>query len=475
MDNISKHFWEDAYRQNIGKMIAVCWRYTHDRQTAEDLAHDAFVVAIGKVTSFKNRGPFEAWLRRIVVNVALQYLRQQKEREKIRIGTEYPCELDANQDENPGRFSFSEIELLEVISNLPEHHKLVFNLYVIDNFTHAQIAAQLGISEGTSKSHLARARKKIRELLNERIRDNKRGKKSFPLFILPYQSWGIDGFIFGRLKDLQVQPKRLLSLNISKTECMTIPKYVSTGLTSRFFFKAGLWAASIAIGLGGFSHMIYKEKENGHQQDKLQIVAQSSERVSDFNSNKEQLTEHLFSDSITATIPENLIIVEKTKNGDPMKNLSTLSGVVIASLSFNSIDLAKELPVQLKNRSIEVQTVSNSNAIAENGRATEKLEVRLSQGTFYAQKLLWSETRKLYFLGDNVKVDFNTNRFVGSGRFSFLEDVNHLVINGIPLKMNEAIKLSNKKYNLNQLNAVEGLKKYGEDGKNGVVEITVSE
>jgi RNA polymerase sigma factor (sigma-70 family) len=475
MDNISKHFWEDAYRQNIGKMIGVCWRYTHDRQTAEDLAHDAFVVAIGKVTSFKNRGPFEAWLRRIVINVALQYLRQQKEREKIGIGTEYPYEFDANQDENPDRFSFSEIELLEVISNLPEHHKLVFNLYVIDNFTHAQIAAQLGISEGTSKSHLARARKKIRELLNEKIRDNKRRKKLFPLFILPYRIWGIDGFVFGRLTDLQVQPKRLFSLNVTKRGSMTIPAYVSTGFTSRSFFIAGLWAASIAIGLGGFSYISYKEKENGHQGDEFQIVAQSPESVLHFDSNKGQLTEHLFSGSITATIPENPIIVEKTKNGDPMKNISTLNGLVIASLSFNSINLAKELPVQLKNRSIEVQAVSNSNAIAENGHPSEKLEVRLSQVTFYAQKLLWSETGKLYFLGDNVKVDFNTNRFIGSGRFSFLEDVNHLVVNGIPLKMNEAIKLSNKKYNLNQLNAADGLKKYREDGKNGVVEITVAE
>src|SRR4249920_2532519 len=78
-----KIFWENTYRQNINKMIGVGYRYTVDRQIAEDLAHDAFMIAYEKVSSFEGKGPFEAWLRRIVVNVCLQYIRQQNKKKYL--------------------------------------------------------------------------------------------------------------------------------------------------------------------------------------------------------------------------------------------------------------------------------------------------------------------------------------------------------------------------------------------------------
>lgn len=69
IENGLNTFWEATYRQNFAKLIGVCCRYTRDRAAAKDLAHDAFWIAIAKVSSFENKGPFDAWLRRIVVNI----------------------------------------------------------------------------------------------------------------------------------------------------------------------------------------------------------------------------------------------------------------------------------------------------------------------------------------------------------------------------------------------------------------------
>ena len=74
----TKEFWEKAYQSNIGKLVGICYRYTRNYQLSEDLAHDAFLKAIDKSGTFKGEGKFDAWLRRIVVNHTLQYLRDRK-------------------------------------------------------------------------------------------------------------------------------------------------------------------------------------------------------------------------------------------------------------------------------------------------------------------------------------------------------------------------------------------------------------
>jgi RNA polymerase sigma factor (sigma-70 family) len=134
-------------------MIGICYRYTSNRQLAEDLAHDAFLKAIDKAGSFKGEGVFDAWLRRVVVNHVLTYIRDQKRRERIDSwihndnNVAHSEENTVNNDSSE-RSDFSTQELLDVINSLPEHHRLVFNLYVIDGFKHIQIAEALGISEG---------------------------------------------------------------------------------------------------------------------------------------------------------------------------------------------------------------------------------------------------------------------------------------------------------------------------------------
>mgnify|MGYP003577916634 CR=1 FL=1 len=116
-----------------------------------------------------------------------------------------------------GRADFSEEELLEVINDLPEHHRLVFNLYVIDQFTHVQIGEELDISPGTSKSHLARARKKIKELLVQKAktkRDEKDRERAW-LFMFPYKFRGIDQLYRQHFDVFEIPPKTILSVDLN--------------------------------------------------------------------------------------------------------------------------------------------------------------------------------------------------------------------------------------------------------------------
>ncbi|MBN2484852.1 MAG: sigma-70 family RNA polymerase sigma factor [Bacteroidales bacterium] len=198
--NHTRDFWNNTYVENINKLIGICYRYVPNKQIAEDLAHEAFVSAMEKSGSYRGTGCFEAWLRRIAVNSALQYIRKQK----AVIYTKYPVQnLPDNMiepDENTSfmpvaQTGFSHSELLDAINSLPEHHRLVFNMYVIDNYSHKQIGTELGISSGTSKSHLSRARKQIQKLLYQRATEKekeKQRKTAFILFLFPCKCRHID-------------------------------------------------------------------------------------------------------------------------------------------------------------------------------------------------------------------------------------------------------------------------------------------
>lgn len=182
--DLRKTFWEETYQRNIKKMIGICFRYVADRHIAEDLAHDAFLTVIYKSGTFKGKGHFDAWIRKVAVNTALMHLRENKRKtcDWQDVLVQY---LDNNEDESMWH-EFTTQELLDAINTLPEHHRLVFNLYVIDNYTHKEIADILSISEGTSKSHLARARKKLQQILSEKEQD----KKDRRLFIFILFPWG---------------------------------------------------------------------------------------------------------------------------------------------------------------------------------------------------------------------------------------------------------------------------------------------
>jgi len=184
--------WNEVYRKQSGVLIAVAYRYIRERKQAEDLVQDAFIRAIEKAENFSGKGAFDAWLRKIVVNECLMFLRKSKlQTEDLKENLHgFSDELHVADEEEFVEYSddpdkrkviercnFSREDLLEMATHLPEHHRLTFNMYVIDGFSHKEISTQLNISEGTSKSHLNRARKKMQNLLYEKARDMEKKKK----------------------------------------------------------------------------------------------------------------------------------------------------------------------------------------------------------------------------------------------------------------------------------------------------------
>jgi RNA polymerase sigma factor (sigma-70 family) len=149
------------YRLYAPKLFGVCMRYSRDQTEAEDILHEGFVRIFEKIGQYKNTGSFEGWMYRIVVNIALEHYRKKKRLQIVEDVTFYD-----NQDKsNINLESLNEQHLLKLIQELSPQYKIVFNLYAIDGYSHKEIADMLGISEGSSKSNLARARKTLQKKL----------------------------------------------------------------------------------------------------------------------------------------------------------------------------------------------------------------------------------------------------------------------------------------------------------------------
>ena len=153
---------KNLFDRFAGKMFALCRRYARNSQESEDMLQEAFVKVFNSLDKFSFKGSFEGWIRRIVVNTCLRYLEKDKITfEDIDI-IEYSASnvIQASAIEN-----LAEEELLKVIALLPDGYKMVFNLYVIEGYSHKEIAKLLNIGESTSRSQLVKARKLLKELL----------------------------------------------------------------------------------------------------------------------------------------------------------------------------------------------------------------------------------------------------------------------------------------------------------------------
>jgi RNA polymerase sigma factor (sigma-70 family) len=214
----STTFWQNAYQNHAPKLLGVCRRYVNDLNVAQDLLHDAFITAIQKQGSFANKGAFEGWLSRIVVNTVLMHLRKDKKWTQSIDNVELIDEENEQEVESQSTKSlilssdFCQEDLLFAIDQLPIHHKTVFNLYVFENYPHKQIAETLQISAGTSKSHLARARKKIQEILLQKALEMKKKERKMAFFpFFTSKNNYLDDLYKSKLGDLQIAPKSLPS------------------------------------------------------------------------------------------------------------------------------------------------------------------------------------------------------------------------------------------------------------------------
>ena len=154
------------YKVYAPLLLGICLRYTKNKSEAEDVLHDGFIKIYTKIDQ-TGRGSFEAWMKTIVRNEALQYLRKQVSTNKwnLEYGRDNFEEFADDQDVDIA--SISSKKILEFIQALPAGYRLIFNLYVFEEHSHKQIAELLEISEGTSKSQFSRAKKVLQKQIIE--------------------------------------------------------------------------------------------------------------------------------------------------------------------------------------------------------------------------------------------------------------------------------------------------------------------
>jgi RNA polymerase sigma factor (sigma-70 family) len=152
---------EQLYKQYAPKMYAVCLRYSGQPDDAQDILQDGFVKVYRNLSRFRGDGSFEGWMRRIFVNTAIEHYRK-----SVKM---YPVtETQENNVEDREWNAFEKLsvkDLMNLIQELSPGYRTVFNLYVVEGYTHREIGEMLGISEGTSKSQLARAKAILQQMI----------------------------------------------------------------------------------------------------------------------------------------------------------------------------------------------------------------------------------------------------------------------------------------------------------------------
>lgn len=148
---------EQLYRLFAPKLFAVCLKYSRNYEDAQDNLQDGFLLLFRKIGQFQFKGSFEGWAKRLMVNNVLQRYRTEGIFEIVSENMPDEEEVEIESD------SVSMDFLLSIIQELPDRYRMVFNLYVTDGYSHKEIADMLGITVGTSKSNLSRARVILKE------------------------------------------------------------------------------------------------------------------------------------------------------------------------------------------------------------------------------------------------------------------------------------------------------------------------
>ena len=154
---------QELYNRFAPKMYGVCLRYTGNADDAQDVLQDGFVKVFRKLDSFRSEGSFEGWIRRVFVNTAIEHFRRKHymqpvtEREENTLESKTLTALDG----------LSEKDILKLVQQLAPGYRAVFNLYVVEGYSHKEIADMLEITEGTSKSQLSRAKVILQDMIKQ--------------------------------------------------------------------------------------------------------------------------------------------------------------------------------------------------------------------------------------------------------------------------------------------------------------------
>ena len=147
--------------QYSGLLMAVSRRYSKDQSSSKDVLQEALIHILNSISSYEEKGSFEGWMKRIVINIAIKYFRNKSFKNELYTIEDHP----ENMVEPSAYSSMAAAELMEVIDRLPDSYRTIFNLYAIEGFTHREIGEMLEITESTSRSQLARARASLKKIL----------------------------------------------------------------------------------------------------------------------------------------------------------------------------------------------------------------------------------------------------------------------------------------------------------------------
>ncbi|WP_293872221.1 RNA polymerase sigma factor [Flavobacterium sp.] len=160
---------EQLYRLYSPKLFAVCLKYSRNYIEAQDNLQEGFILIFNKIEQYSFKGSFDGWLKRVMINHVLQQYRTQTFLSLVNEDFQVADEIEVDDENIPLEY------LLKIIQELPDRYRLVFNLYVIDEYSHAEIAEMLSINIGTSKSNLSRAKMILKEKIeNHKIEENKK-------------------------------------------------------------------------------------------------------------------------------------------------------------------------------------------------------------------------------------------------------------------------------------------------------------
>jgi RNA polymerase sigma factor (sigma-70 family) len=158
---------KELYRQFYGYAMSVCLRYCDFEDEAIEVANDAFLKVFLNIQRYDPNMPFKPWFRRILINTALNHI---KKKQKLKISTLMDTEYNIpDTEEILARLGFQ--ELMALVRSLSTAYRTVFNLYVLDGFSHEEISQELGISVGTSKSNLSKARERLRQMILQQMEE----------------------------------------------------------------------------------------------------------------------------------------------------------------------------------------------------------------------------------------------------------------------------------------------------------------
>ncbi len=161
----------ELYKLYASPMLGVCFRYSKNRNDAEDILQEGFIKVFQKINTYNGTGVFEGWLRRIMVNTAINHYKAnlkyayQEEITDRNNGVDF---INKSKDKIFVEEPVSKNQIMAIVQKLPDGYRMIFNMYVLDGMTHKEIADDLSISVNTSKSQLSKSRRMLRKLITEK-------------------------------------------------------------------------------------------------------------------------------------------------------------------------------------------------------------------------------------------------------------------------------------------------------------------